>query len=60
MNTRLMTLLAAQQAWEEMQAAYGLLFFNDLREVPEDDKKAAEQHLKKCNDWLTALRKGEG
>lgn len=54
MNTDKLKQMAAAQAWDELQEAYGLLYAPVDTKDP--DMKKAEEHLRMCNEWLLALK----
>ena len=52
-NTDVLKRMAAEEAWKELQEAYGLLYCNPPNL---ENLNKAEPHLKKCNEWLSALQ----
>lgn len=51
--------MAAEQAHSELQKAYTILYCENEKTPPTPQEyQVAEKHLKRCNEWLSALKAG--
>lgn len=56
MNEKLLSQLAANEAWDAVQKAYKLLYETEPESPSDKDKRDADELLQKANKWLTALK----